>query len=588
MASITIQPNDRHLTKYYSTIKELRDAQAEPTEGNMRRAFGTLLTGLGRRRKLTLIDEYGMQGRGRRHIRPDGALVDEWKRPFAFWEAKDSSDNLFAEIENKKEKGYPLDNIIFEDTVTAVLYQDGYESRRTSIREKQNFAALLTQYFNYKERARQNFNEAVQSYGEQIRDIAAQLKTKIDSAHQDNPGFQRKFAEFMELCRRSLNPNISREAIDEMLIQHLMTERIIRRVFDVEHFARTNVIAAKIEEVIDALTSDYFNRADFMGGLRHFHQAIEDAAEDLDFSDKQSFINTVYEKFFQGYSVKVADTHGIVYTPQEIVDFMCGAVEQALASEFGKKLGDAGVVIIDPATGTGNFVVNLLRRAHQRNFRNFESFYKERLFANEVMLMPYYIASLNIEREYYELTGRAAPFEGLCFVDTLDLARERQMTFLTEKNTERVERQKAAQINVIIGNPPYNVGQLNENDNNKNRKYDVIDGRIRETYAKDSKATLKNQLYDAYVRFWRWATDRLGDSPGIVCYVSNNSFVDAYAFDGFRKHMLQDFDMVYHLDLGGNLRKSGVGETVSNVFDIRVGVGITLAIRTRNGPRICP
>ncbi len=579
MAKTTIQPNDRHLTKYYSTIKELRAAQAQPTEGNMRRAFGTLLTELGKRQKLTLIDEYSTQGQGRRHIRPDGALVDEWKRPFAFWEAKDSSDNLPAEIENKKSVGYPLDNIIFEDTVTAVLYQDGYEVRRTYIRDKKHFAALLSQYFNYKEQARQSFNEAAQSYGEQIRDIASQLKAKIDAAHQDNSGFQHKFDEFMALCRRSLNPNISREAVDEMLIQHLMTERIIRRVFDVEHFAHTNVIAANIEEVIYTLTSAYFNRADFMGGLRLFHQAIEDAAEDLDFSDKQSFINTVYERFFQGYSVKVADTHGIVYTPQEIVDFMCAAVEEALAKEFGVKLGDEGVIIIDPATGTGNFVVNLLRRAHQRNLRNFEDFYQKRLYANEVMLMPYYIASLNIEREYYELTGKAAPFEGLCFVDTLDLARERQMTFLTEANTERVERQKAADINVIIGNPPYNVGQINENDNNKNRKYDVIDGRIRATYAKDSKATLKNQLYDAYVRFWRWATDRLGDRPGIVCYVSNNSFVDAYAFDGFRKHLLQDFDEVYHLDLGGNLRKARPGQKISNVFDIRVGVGITLALR---------
>jgi len=582
MPPITIQPNDRYLTRYYSTIKELRAAQAKPTEGNMRRAFGTLLTGLGRRRKLTLIDEYATQGQGRSHIRPDGALVDEWKRPFAFWEAKDSKDNLFAEIENKKAKGYPLDNIIFEDTVTAVLYQDGYEARRTHIREKNNFAALLTQYLNYKEQARQNFNEAVQSYGEQIRDIATQLKEKIDAAHLDNPEFQRQFDEFMDLCRRSLNPNISIEAVDEMLIQHLMTERIIRRVFDVAHFTQTNVIAAKIEEVIRALTSSYFSRSDFYGSLHRFHQAIEDAAEDLDFSDKQTFINSVYEKFFQGYSVKVADTHGIVYTPQEIVDFMCAAVEEVLESEFGKKLGDEGVVIIDPATGTGNFVVNLLRRAHARNLRNFEDFYRKRLFANEVMLMPYYIASLNIEREYYELTGRAAPFEGLCFVDTLDLARERQMTFLTEANTERVERQKAADINVIIGNPPYNVGQVNENDNNKNRKYDVIDKRIRETYAKDSKATLKNKLSDVYVKFFRWAVDRLGDRPGIVCYVSNNGFVDQYAFGGMRKHMLEDFDRVYHLDLHGNVRQNPkISGTTHNVFGIQVGVGITLAIRTR-------
>ena len=154
------------------------------------------------------------------------------------------------------------------------------------------------------------------------------------------------------------------------------------------------------------------------------------------------------------------------------------------------------------------------------------------------------------------------------------------MTFLTEANTERVERQKEADINVIIGNPPYNVGQVNENDNNKNRKYDVIDQRIRETYAKDSKATLKNQLYDAYVRFWRWATDRLEGRPGIVCFVSNNSFVDQYAFDGMRKHLMQDFDKIYHLDLHGNVRQNPkISGTTHNVFGIQVGVGVTLAIR---------
>ncbi len=587
MAHSTIQPNDSALKRYYRTIEELRTAQSQPTEGNMRRAFSALLTGLGRRRKLTFIDEYSTQGLGKRHIRPDGALVDEWKRTFAFWEAKDGNDNLYAEIEKKKDAGYPLNNIIFEDTKTAVLYQDGYEARRTAISEKRNFAALLTQYFNYKQQQRQSFDQAVQSYGEQIRDIAAQLQRKIEAAHKDNPGFQRQYEQFEELCRRSLNPNISGDAIDEMLIQHLMTEPIIRRVFNVPHFAQTNVIAAKIEEVIRSLTSAYFNRRDFYGGpLDKFHRAIEEASADLDFSDKQSFINSVYERFFQGYSVKVADTHGIVYTPQEIVDFMCAAVEEALETEFGKKLGDEGLVVIDPATGTGNFVVNLLRRVYERNLRGFEDFYAKRLFANEVLLMPYYIASLNIEREYYDLTGSAKPFAGLCFVDTLDLAsiadmdQQSQKSFFTEANAERVERQRSADINVIIGNPPYNAGQLNENDNNKNRKYDVIDQRIRETYAKDSNATLKNQLYDAYVRFWRWATDRLGDRPGIVCYVTNNSFVDAYAFDGFRKHVLQDFDKVYHVDLGGNIRKNRPGRSIGNVFDIRVGVGVTVAIRS--------
>ena len=581
MAKISIHPQDKLLDSYYKSLKALRGRQNIRHEGGTRRAFGGLLNGLARRRNWTLVEELSRQSiRSTRRIRLDGALRDQWKRPHAWWEAKDSADDLDAEIDKKIAAGYPLDNIIFEDTVTAVLYQDGYEARRTRVQDRENFAGLLSQYLNYKIESFESFSQAIDHYGEEIRNIAGSLKTKIENAHQNNPAFETQFDSFMQLCQRSLNPNISREAVDEMLIQHLMTERIIRRVFAVEHFTRANVIAAKIEEVIDALTRAYFNRADFYGALNRFHKLIEEASDPLDFHDKQDFINTVYERFFQGYSVRVADTHGIVYTPQPIVDFMCAAVEEALQSEFGKKLGDEGVILIDPATGTGNFIVNLLRRAFDRNPRHFEDFYRHRLFANEVMLMPYYIASLNIEHQYWELSGSVEPFTGLCFVDTLDLARGRQLTFFNEANAARVERQKAADINVIIGNPPYNVGQINENDNNKNRRYDVIEQRIRETYAKDSKATLKNQLYDAYVKFFRWAVDRLEGRDGIVCYVTNNSFVDAYAFDGFRKHLLQDFDRVYHLDLGGNIRKNQSGGSIGNVFDIRVGVGITLAIRS--------
>ena len=583
MSKISIDPKDKLLDSYYRNLKALRDSQNIRHEGGTRRAFGELLSGIAKRKRWTLVEELSRKSsNSTRRIRLDGALRDQWKRPHAWWEAKDSADDLDAEIEKKIEDGYPLDNIIFEDTVTAVLYQDGHEARRTRIQHRQNFAQLLTQFLNHKVDAFEDFSQAIDSYGEEIRSIAGSLKTKIDAAHQENRAFKTQFDQFMTLCKTSLNPNISREAVDEMLIQHLMTERIIRRVFNVERFARVNVIAAEIEKVIDALTSRHFNRADFYGELEHFHKLIEEAADRLDFHDKQEFINTVYERFFQGYSVQVADTHGIVYTPQPIVDFMCAAVEDALEKEFGAKLGDEGVILIDPATGTGNFAVNLLRRAFERSPRNFEDFYKQRLFANEVMLMPYYIASLNIEHQYWELTGKAEAFPGLCFVDTLDLARNRQLTFFTQANAERVERQKEADINVIIGNPPYNVGQINENDNNKNRKYGVIEKRIRETYAKDSKATLKNQLYDAYVKFFRWAIDRLEGRDGIVCFVSNNSFVDAFAFDGLRKHFLQDFDKIYHLDLGGNIRKNQSGGSIGNVFDIRVGVGITLAIRHRS------
>ena len=190
-----------------------------------------------------------------------------------------------------------------------------------------------------------------------------------------------------------------------------------RTIFKDSDLTRRNVIAAEVEKVIVALVSRSFNREEFLRSLDPFYVAIENAARGLeDFSDKQQLLNTVYERFFQGYSVKVADTHGIIYTPQPIVDFMCASVAEVLDTEFGLSLGSPGVQILDPCTGTANFIVNLLRRIPKKDLPRM---YREQLFANEVMLMPYYIAALNIEHAYYELTGQYEPFDGLCFVDTL-------------------------------------------------------------------------------------------------------------------------------------------------------------------------
>src|SRR5207248_8396372 len=186
-----------------------------------------------------------------------------------------------------------------------------------------------------------------------------------------------------------------------------------------------------------------------------------------------------------------------------------------------------------------------------------------------------YIASLNIEHAYFERTGQYKPFEGICFADTLNLEGQ-QMELFNEKNTERIQREKAAQIMVVIGNPPYNVGQKSENDNDKNRKYPVIDEHVYEMYVKGSKATNTRALSDAYVKFFRWAADRLQGRDGIVCFVSNNSFVDQIAFDGMRKHLLQDFTQIYHLDFHGNVRKNPkLSGTTHNVFGIQIGVGIS-------------
>ena len=338
-----------------------------------------------------------------------------------------------------------------------------------------------------------------------------------------------------------------------------------------------------LEKVIQTLTSRTFNRSEFEKSTDRFYIAIENASRNLDdWSEKQHFLNSVYERFFQGFSTKQADTHGIVYTPQEIVDFMCASVERVLQREFNTSISTPGVQILDPCVGTGNFIVNLIRRI---NGASLIYKYANDLFCNEIMLLPYYIASLNIEHSYYERTGEYKPFEGICFADTLALAEGQQPNLFVEENTERVQREKTAPIMVVIGNPPYNAGQKSENDNNKNRKYPVIDKRVSQTYAKDSQASNKNALGDPYVKFIRWAVDRLQGRDGIVCMVTNNSFVDQIAFDGMRKHLLQDFNQIYHFDLHGNVRKNPkLSGTTHNVFGIQVGVGITVAVRASTSP----
>ena len=276
----------------------------------------------------------------------------------------------------------------------------------------------------------------------------------------------------------------------------------------------------------------------------------------------------------------MADTHGIVYTPQPIVDFMVKSVAAILEREFGRSLADEGVHIIDPFVGTGNFIVRMMREIPRTAL---ERKYASELHCNEVMLLPYYIASMNIEHEYYDATERYEPFEGICLVDTFDLAEDRQLPLFAPENTQRVESQKQAPMFVVIGNPPYNVGQVNENDNNKNRKYETIDEHVRETYSQASKATLKTALTDPYVKAIRWASDRIGDE-GIVAFVTNNSFVDGVAFDGMRRHLSDDFNSLYILDLGGNVHKNPkLSGTTHNVFGIQVGVSINLFVKKSGG-----
>ena len=571
---MNLKASSKAVKTYYSELASLNTIGATH-EGAVSPAFASLLRACAHQYGQTLIEKQAMKvERGTIFI--DGAIVDSLNYPYGFWEAKDTDDDLDKEIKKKFDAGYPKNNILFQAPDRIVIWQDKQKVFDENISKPEHLIEGLKFFFEYEAPAYQDWQKAVEEFKPKVREAATVLMELIEKQRQTNKVFIQAFEDFVQLCHETINPNISVGAVEEMLIQHLLTERIFRRVFRTPDFVERNIIAHEIEKVISALMAQQFSRNEFLKPLDHFYGAIEKAADTIDdFSQKQGFLNTVYERFFQGFSVKVADTHGIVYTPQQIVKFMVKFVEHILQEEFGRSLSDEGVHIIDPFVGTGNFILWVMREI-QRSKLPFK--YANELHCNEVMLLPYYIACMNIEHEYYEATGKYDRFEGICLVDTFDITNSKQFELFTRENTERVRRQQASPIFVVLGNPPYNARQVNENDNNKNRKYN-IDKEIANTYAKDSRATNKNALSDVYVKAIRWASERIGEE-GIVAFVTNNSFVNEISFDGMRKHLEQDFDSIHILDLGGNVRKNPkLSGTTHNVFGIQVGVSINFLVK---------
>lgn len=576
MPQLNLKPTHKPIRDYYTTLQQYEQHDVTH-EGAVSAPFETLLNTYARQVNATLIPQYAMHTATDNRIVIDGAVIDEYGIPLAYWEAKDIDDDLDRAVQQKRDAGYPLDNILFQTPERGILVQNGQVALDLDISDSANLVESLKYLFAYTAPALDNWQTAVTDFRAHVPDLANKLIELIEQRYETDPTFKKAFADFYEICRTAINPDLSRAAVEEMLIQHIITERIFRTVFERSDFTRRNIIAREIENVSDTLMRHAVSRDAFLQPLDRFYIAIEQAAMLCkDFSQKQHFLNTFYEKFFQGFSEDVADTHGIVYTPQPIVDFMVNSVSHILETEFGRTLSDTGVHIIDPFVGTGNFIVRLMQDIQGTTL---EEKYRHELHCNEVMLLPYYIASLNIEQEFFQRTQTYLPFEGITLADTFELLEDRQMQLFTKENTERVERQKAADMFVVIGNPPYNTQQVNENDNNKNRKYETMDGRIAETYVADSKATLKNKLSDPYVKAIRWASDRIGEE-GIVAFVTNNGFLDGAAFDGMRKHLAQDFDTIYILDLSGNVRKNPkLSGATHNVFGIQVGVSINFFIK---------
>lgn len=585
------------INKYLNKLDQLRKITGASRETQVRAAFQRLLEDWGDSKKLTFVAEYEFIGPAKRRNRVDGALLQSLRLPFGWWEAKDTGDDLDEEIGKKLRRGYPQDNIIFEDTRTAVLWQNRQETMRCPIDDTAALATLLGLFFGHEPAPTRDFRKAVEQFKRDLPAVLGALRDMIDAAGADNPAFAAAAEAFLKQAKETINPAITAADIREMLIQHILTEEVFANVFGNADFHRENNVA----KALYGLEATFFKgdrKFQTLKQLGPYYAAIRSTAAQIgSHGEKQAFLKVIYENFYKVYNAKAADRLGVVYTPNEIVRFMVESADWLCEEHFGKNLIDRNVEILDPATGTGTFIVELLEHFRGQP-EKLKYKYANELHANEVAILPYYVANLNIEATYAALTGEYAEFPNLCFVDTLDniaaLSARKGSHYgdliggISAENIERVRRQNTRKISVIIGNPPYNANQLNENENNKNRKYDEIDQRIKDTYIKQSTAQ-KTKLYDMYARFIRWASDRIGDQ-GIIAFVSNSSFVDARTYDGFRKVIAQDFHEIRIIDLKGNARMSGDRRRREggNVFDdqIRVGVAVWFCVR-RKGASDC-
>jgi len=445
MSAFKLKPTHAPVKAYYETLEKCARGKFD-NEGNIRRAFEGLLEKCARPFEWFVVGEYQIPRSGKSPLRVDAAVLDAFNLPRGYWEAKDEKDDLKAEMNKKFAAGYPRTNILFQAPTRAILVQDGRIAFDGEIIEPEKLIDVLRQFFEWRQPHQEDWDRAVREFSDRIPEIAKGAMALIAGERMSNTTFVARFTAFAELCRESINPGLKDEAVEEMLVQHLLTERIFRRIFDNPEFTRRNVIAAEIEKVIDSLTKRHFSRDSFLRDLDPFYKAIEEtAANASDYSEKQAFLNRVYERFFQGFNKKQADTHGIVYTPQPIVEFMVRSVEEVLKAEFGRSLSDKGVHILDPFVGTGNFITRVMKEIKTSSLPHK---YKEELHCNEIMPLPYYIASMNIEHAYLDRVDEYEPFEGICLVDTFELAEPKQagFEFMTEGNTERIRKQKKSPI----------------------------------------------------------------------------------------------------------------------------------------------
>jgi predicted helicase len=574
------------INRYLAELDRLKKIGGTHRESVVREAFKDLLKGWGRQHDLQFIPEYKLDSATKDTRFVDGALLHELRVPFGYWEAKDAKDDLDEEIAFKFKRGYPQDNIIFEDSTQAVLIQHRNEVMRCGVADVKQLEKLLKLFFGFERAEIADFRKAVEQFKTDLPAVLEALRAMIEAQHSGNAAFREASAKFLEHAQEAINPGLTAADVREMLIQHILTEEIFSKVFDDSDFHRKNNVANELYRLEETFFTGNLKKST-LKGLEAYYAAIRAAAAQIgSHHEKQTFLKVIYENFYKVYNAKAADRLGVVYTPGEIVRFMIEGADWLCEKHFGRNLIDKNVEILDPATGTGTFVCELLEHFRGQPAK-LKHKYREELHANEVAILPYYVANLNIEATYAAITGEYEEFKNLCFVDTLDNVGLHTSAVgvthdlfgsVSEENVARIKRQNNRRISVVIGNPPYNANQANENDNNKNREYPAIDARIKQTYIHESTAQ-KTKLYEMYARFFRWASDRLA-ADGVLAFITNRSFIDSRTFDGFRKTVAQEFSEAYIVDLGGDVRANPkLSGTKHNVFGIQTGVAISFFVK---------
>lgn len=400
-----------------------------------------------------------------------------------------------------------------------------------------------------------------EQWAKSVAEIAQRHEERINRLITENKKYKQAFEKFLTGLQKNINPNITDKDAIEMLSQHLVTAPVFEALFEGYSFVKNNPISKAMQSMLELLEEQALEKD--TQSLEKFYASVRKRAEGIDNSEgKQRIILELYEKYFKTALPKMVDRLGIVYTPVEVVDFIVHSVNDVLKKEFNRNIGDENIHILDPFTGTGTFVTRLIQSG-LIDKKNLAHKYKNEIHANEIVLLAYYIAAVNIENAYHDAIGETdyTAFEGICLTDTFQLGEtddgEKLFSEMFPQNSARVQRQKKAPLRVIMGNPPYSVGQRSANDNAQNQEYQKLDGRIASTYAALTDAVNKNSLYDSYIKAFRWSTDRLDKNGGIICFVSNGAWLDGNSADGFRKSIEKEFSAIYVFNLRGNQRTSG-------------------------------